>query len=183
MNAFVYCEFGNLFIRKENGLEWRHESVDAPELGFEYDVLIYDEIECKIEKWDSNLTLEEQERLPLSETEKDAVEAYILNAEPPMGVSLNQQFVNRITEVVRNNTFQQCERYGFDDMVEVLIAAREGSAHPHRSNARRALEYADAIASVAEGIYQEIAVTREDTLRPLEDYLMQLPPPSTSHQN
>lgn len=181
MNALVYCEFGNLFVRKANGLEWRHESVDAPELGFEYDVLIYDDIECKIEKWEDNLPLDQQERLPLSETEKDAVESYIENAEPPMGVSLNQQYVNRISDVVRNNTNQQCERYGFDDMIEVLIAAREGSAHPHRSNARRALEYADAIASVAEGIYKEIAITREDTLLPLEDYLMQLPPPSAVH--
>ena len=30
MNALVYCEFGNLFVRKPNGLEWRHESVDNP---------------------------------------------------------------------------------------------------------------------------------------------------------
>jgi hypothetical protein len=64
-------------------------------------------------------------------------------------------------------------------MVEVLLAAREGSAHPHRSDARRALEYFDAIANVAEGLYKEISITREDTLKPLEDYLLTLPPPSS----
>ena len=37
MNALTYCEFGNLTIRKPNGLEWQHEQVDKPELGFEYD--------------------------------------------------------------------------------------------------------------------------------------------------
>ena len=63
-------------------------------------------------------------------------------------------------------------------MVEVLIAAREGSAHPHRSNARRVLEYVDALAGVAESVYKEIAITREDTLKSLEDYLLQLPPPN-----
>ena len=47
MNALIYCENGNLTIRKPNGLEWQHEQVDRPELGFEYDVLIYDDIECK----------------------------------------------------------------------------------------------------------------------------------------
>ena len=47
MNAFIYCEFGNLFIRKPNGLEWRHEQVDRPELGFEYEVIIFDDIEVK----------------------------------------------------------------------------------------------------------------------------------------
>ena len=180
MNALVYCEFGNLFVRKPNGLEWRHESVDAPELGFEYDVLIYDDIECKIEKWEEGQPLEAQERLPLTEAEKDAVESYIENAEPPIGVSLNQQYCQRLNDVARNNTIQQCERYGFDDMIEVLLAAREGSAHPHRSNARRALEYADAVASVSEGLMKEIATTREDTLRPLEDYIMQLPSQSTA---
>ena len=179
MNMLIYCENGNLTIRKANGLEWRHENVDRPELGFEYEVLIYDDIECKVEKWNDEADLDQQERLPLSETEKDAIESYIENAEPPHGVSLNQQYVGRIADVVRNNQMAQCERYGFDDLVEVLVAAREGSSHPHRSNARRALEYFDAVADVAESLYREIATTREDTLKSLEDYLLILPPPSS----
>ena len=179
MNALIYCEHGNLWIRKPNGLEWEHKNVDRPELGFEYEVLIYDDIECKVEKWNDEVELEQQDRLPLSETEKDAIEAYINNAEPPHGVSLNQQYVARINEVVQNNQHQQAEKYGFDNMVEVLLAAREGSAHPHRSDARRALEYFDAIANVAEGLYKEISITREDTLKPIEDYLLTLPPPSS----
>ena len=96
----------------------------APELGFEYDVLIYDDIECKIEKWEEGQPLEAQERLPLTEAEKDAVESYIENAEPPIGVSLNQQYCQRLNDVARNNTIQQCERYGFDDMIEVLLPAK-----------------------------------------------------------
>ena len=145
----------------------------------ENDVLVYDDIECKVEKWVENVPLEEQEgMLPLSETEKDSIEAYIDNAEPPMGVSLNTQYIGRVGNVVRSNEETQCIKYGFDNMVEVLIAAREGSAHPHRSNARRVLEYVDALASVAEGVYKEIAITREDTLKSLEDYLLQLPPPN-----
>tara|TARA_Y100000593_G_scaffold12786_1_gene23694 strand:+ start:31584 stop:32147 length:564 start_codon:yes stop_codon:yes gene_type:complete len=183
MNALIYCEFGNLFIRKPNGLEWRHDSVDAPDLGFEFEVLIYDDIECKVEKWEDGKELDEQEKSPLSETEKDAIEAYIENAEPPSGVSLNQQYVGRIADIVRNNSAQQCERYGFDDMIEVLMAAREGSAHPHRSNARRALEYTDAVANVAEGVMREISITREDTLKPLEEYILQIPPPTNIHES
>ena len=76
MNALIYCENGNLWIRKPNGLEWEHKNVDKPELGFEYDVLIYDDIECKVEKWNDEVELEQQDRLPLSETEKDAIEIY-----------------------------------------------------------------------------------------------------------
>tara|TARA_Y100000996_G_scaffold415402_1_gene409867 strand:+ start:1969 stop:2526 length:558 start_codon:yes stop_codon:yes gene_type:complete len=178
MNALIYCENGNLWIRKPNGLEWQHDNVDRPELGFEYEVIIYDDIECKVEKWNDEVPLEQQDRMPLSEIEKDAIESYIENAEPPHGCSLNQQYVGRISEIVRNNQIQQCQRYGFDDMIEVLIASREGSAHPHRSNARRALEYIDAVANVAEGLFREIAQTREDTLKSLEDYLLNIPPPS-----
>ena len=179
MNALIYDQWGNLFIRKPNGLEWRHDNVDRPELGFDFDVLIYDDVEFKIEKWDDKVeNLESQEKQPLTEQDKDALEAYIDNAEPPTGISLNQQYVGRVADVVRQNTAHQCEKYGFDDMIEVLLAAREGSAHPYRSNARRALEYADAVANVAEGVYREIQITREDTLKPLDEYLLQIPPPS-----
>ena len=52
MNALIYCDFGNLFIRKPNGLEWSFENTDRPELGFAYDVLVYDDIEVKILKWE-----------------------------------------------------------------------------------------------------------------------------------
>ena len=48
MNALVYCEFGNLLVRKPNGLEYRFENVDKPDLGFDFDVLVYDQIEVKI---------------------------------------------------------------------------------------------------------------------------------------
>tara|TARA_B100000902_G_scaffold7735_1_gene9826 strand:- start:1611 stop:2180 length:570 start_codon:yes stop_codon:yes gene_type:complete len=178
MNCLIYDQWGNLFIRKPNGLEWRHENVDRPALGFDFDVLIYDDVEFKIEKFEDGKEMEEQEKQPLTETDKDAIEAYIENAEPPSGVSLNQQYVGRIAEVVRNNVMHQCEKYGFDDMIEVLMAAREGSAHPYRSNARRALEYSDAVANVAEGVFREIQITREDTLKPLDEYIMQIPPPS-----
>ena len=64
MNALIYCEHGNLWIRKPNGLEWEHKNVDRPELGFEYEVLIYDDIECKVEKWNDEVELEQQDRLP-----------------------------------------------------------------------------------------------------------------------
>ena len=185
MNALIYCENGNLWIRKPNGLEWEHQKVDKPELGFDYEVLLYDDIECKVEKWQEGVDLEQQDRLPLSETDKDAIEAYIENSEPPYGVSLNQQYVGRINEVVRNNQMQQCQKYGFDDMVEVLIASREGSAHPHRSNARRVMEYGDAVYNILDQITGEIIATREDIVKPLEDYAQHIPAPTgiPDHQN
>jgi len=56
----IYCENGNLTIRKPNGLQYTFENTDKPELGFHYDVLIYDDIECKIMEWVDGKPFEEQ---------------------------------------------------------------------------------------------------------------------------
>ena len=50
MNMFIYDEQGNLTIRKPNGLEYSFNNTDKPDLGFEYDVVVYDDIEVKIVK-------------------------------------------------------------------------------------------------------------------------------------
>ena len=65
MNALVYCEFGNLLVRKPNGLEYRFENVDKPDLGFDFDVLVYDQIEVKILEWDKDKPFDEQDTQPL----------------------------------------------------------------------------------------------------------------------
>ena len=178
MNALTYCEFGNLQIRKPNGLEYRFENVDKPELGFDYEVLIYDQIEVKVLKWEDGKPLEEQETLPLSETDRDSIEKYISNSEPPMGVNLNNQFIGEINRAARENIQLQSQKHGFDDFFECIYAGREGSAHPYRSDARRVLEYADATNNVLDGLFREISVTREDTLKPIEEYLLALTTPS-----
>ena len=54
MNMFIYDENGNLTIRKPNGLEYSFNNTDKPDLGFEYDVVVYDDIEVKILKWEEN---------------------------------------------------------------------------------------------------------------------------------
>ena len=178
MNALTYCEFGNLIIRKPNGLEYRFDNVDKPDLGFDFDVLIYDQIEVKVLKWEEGKPLDQQETLPLSETERDSIEQYIENSEPPHGVNLNNQYIGEINRTARDNIFLHAQKHGFDDFFEAVYAGREGSAHPYRSDARRVLEYADAVNNVLDGLFREISVTREDTLKPIEDYLMAIPTPS-----
>ena len=60
-NALVFCENRNLYVRKPNGLEYEFQNVDKPALGFEFDVVIYDDMEVKILKWDQNKNFDEQE--------------------------------------------------------------------------------------------------------------------------
>ena len=96
MNMLIYCENGNLTIRKPNGLEYTFENTDKPELGFDYDVLVYDDIEVKILKWKDDTNFEDQEKINLVDTEVDAIETYIKNSAPPQGVSLQNQYSSQL---------------------------------------------------------------------------------------
>ena len=91
---------------------------------------------------------------------------------------MNNQYIGEINRTARDNIQLHAQKHGFDDFFEAVYAGREGSAHPYRSDARRVLEYADAVNNVLDGLFREISVTREDTLKPIEDYLMALPTPS-----
>lgn len=178
MNALIYTENSQLIIRKPNGLEWDYENVDAPELGWEYDVLVYDDIEVCIENYDHSKSWDEQEKRSLSPAEKERIEQYIENSEPPTGVTLNNQYVRDLNETVKLNIKEFTEKYGFDDLTEVTFAGREGSNHPYRSNARRVMEYADAQYVIYDQVVNEIFATREDHLKTLDEYVDQFPIPS-----
>lgn len=177
MNMLIYCENGNLTIRKPNGLEWRHEAVDRPELGFEYDVLIYDDIEVKILEWKDNIPFEEQEKITLTDVELDAIETYIDNSVPPSDVTLQNQYSQQINQIGQDYIQQQINSYGFGDLVEVMAAARDGSNHPLRSDARRVLEYYDVMWNIYVNIMNEVKSTREDLLPRIEEYTTRFPRP------
>jgi len=175
-NALVYTEEMKLFIRKPNGLEYEFDNVDKPELGFDYDVIVYDDIEQKVVKWDdSKGNFDNQQREELAESEKDAIEQYIEHSEAPMGVNLNSQFCQKISEEVVNKLKECTQSYGFDNLMEVLFAGREGSNHPNRSDARRVMEYGDACYNVSDQIQDQIIATREDQLEEFEHYISGLP--------
>ncbi len=183
MNMLIYCENGNLTIRKPNGLQYTFENTDKPELGFHYDVLIYDDIECKIIEWEDNKPFEEQKQIALNEEEIDAIESYIENSVPPENVSLNGQYSEDLNNQAKQYILEMCNAYGFAHEVEVLMAGREGSNHPYRSDARRVMEYVDAVWNVYVNVMNEIRQTREDTLKPFEDYSSQIPTPRKAQTN
>ena len=175
-NALVYTEEMKLFIRKPNGLEYEFDNVDKPELGFDYDVIVYDDIEMKVVKWDDSLgNFDNQIRVELENSEKDSIEEYIEHSEPPMGVTLNTQFCQKMSEEVSQALKDCTQSYGFDDLNEVLFAGREGSNHPHRSNARRVMEFGDACYNVGDQIQDTLIATREDQLEEFGHYQASLP--------
>ena len=177
MNMFIYDENGNLTIRKPNGLEYSFNNTDKPDLGFEYDVVVYDDIEVKIFKWEENKCFDDQTKINLNESEIDAIETYIDNSAPPDNVNLNNQYSQNLNNMCKDYVFQQCESYGFTDMLDVLASSREGSNHPLRSDARRVLEYYDAVWNVYVNVANEVNSTREDVLKDFEHYSSQIPTP------
>ncbi len=178
MNALVFDIDGNLFIRKENGLEYTFENVDAPALGFEYAMVVYDGDEFKIVQWDEQKPFEEQLREPLSDSEKEMLEQYIGNSEPPEGVSLAGQHITRLEEMLDDHVNSMARDNGFGDLMNAVYAGREGSNHPYRSNARRVLEFADAQHAILANVAGEIHSTREDFLKPFDEYVSVFPTPT-----
>ena len=175
MNALIYTEDQKLIIRKPNGLQYEFDNTDQPELGFDFDVLVYDDIEIVIEKWEDDKCFDDQVKRPLTNPEKEIIENYIANSEPPAGVTLNNQYVQDLVDQVKGHISDFLDNYGFDDLTEATFAGREGSNHPYRSNARRVLEFADSQYVIYDQLVNEIFATREDHLKPIQDYLNQLP--------
>ena len=175
-NCFIFTEENRLIIRKPNGLQYEFDNVDRPELGFDYDVIVYDDIEVKVINWDDTKeNFDDQEHVQLSSSDMDAIENYIEHSEPPLGITLANQFCIEITKRCRQEIDGACEDAGFDNLLEVLVAGREGSNHPQRSVARQVLEFTDAIADVSEQIQRDIQVTREDHMKHMDEYLSYIP--------
>ena len=177
MNMFIYTENGDLHIRKPNGLEYQFQNTDKPNLGFEYDVVVYDQEEFKITKWEEGVDFNDQVKSKLNDVEIDAIEQYIDNSEAPPGVTLTNMYSSRLNERVHQNIGAICDSYGFGCITDVLAAGREGSNHPLRSDARRVLEYHDAVWNVYISVIDEIQNTREDVLKDYYHYKSMLPQP------
>ena len=103
------------------------------------------------------------------------IEMYISNSEPPVGVTLAGQYTNDLGHVCRDRLDDFHKSLGFDDLNEVVFAGREGSNHPYRSNARRVMEYGDAIFVVFDEVCGEIHATREDHLKEFGVYESYIP--------
>jgi hypothetical protein len=140
---------------------------------------LYDEDEFKIVNWDEDKPFEEQQQESLNENEKKLLEQYIANSEPPEGVSLVSQIVNRLGDMVDDHVNNMGNDNGFGDFMAAVYAGREGSNHPHRSNARRVLEFADAQHTILADVSSEVHSTREDFLKSFDDYARMFPTPTT----
>ena len=158
-------------------MRYQFENVDKPNLGFDFDVLVYDNEEFKILSYDDDKSFDEQDKQPLTETDRNAIETYIQNSEPPPNTSLNNQHIDELSQTVYRYSEEQAQQYQFREFLECVYAGREGSNHPFRSDARIVMEYVDSLNIILCQLQDEIIATREDHLREFDYYTNQLPPP------
>ena len=176
MNALIFTEDNNLHITKPNGLRYQFDNVEKPNLGFDFDVIVYDgDSEFKIVGYNDDIPFDEQDKHALVDEERDAIEQFIEQSEPPNGMSLNNQFMADLENLTHDKIEDCAIRYNFRNLNECVYAGREGSNHTYRSEARRVLEYADATWSICFQTQEEIMATREDHLKPFDEYVVVLP--------
>jgi hypothetical protein len=178
MNVLIFTEDNTLKIQKPNGLRYEFENVDKPNLGFDFDVIVYEEHhEHKIVNWDDEKDFDNQKIDELTEDEMKSIELFIESSEPPLGTSLNNQHIDDIYRHEKGVVNDVVDKYGFDDFIECIYAGREQSNHPSRRDARLVMEFADACAQVTKNLCMEIEECSEDSLRPVEYYFEQYPTP------
>ena len=174
MNCFIYDFEGNLKITKSNGLQYVIEKSDKPELGFNYDMIVYEQEEFKIVNFDPETPIDEQ-KVELNESEKDEIETFILNSVPPVGYDLNTQYVDRLFEECERKQNESFRGLGFNEPYYVFMAGRDGSNHPKRLEARECLEFYDVLWNQFEMTKELISQTREDHLQDYGYYQHSLP--------
>jgi len=173
MIAFIYTQDNILRLRDQRGLKWEYDGADAPDLGFEYDYLIYDDQKIKVileRDKDGNPTGEEK-ITDLNNEEIDAVENYVMSSEPPADITLNLQYAHDLFDATHMNINEMCNRMRFPNIYEALTAGREGSNHPFRSDARRCLEFFDQAWQIYEQLKVQIMSAPEDQLHPFDHYI------------
>lgn len=172
MIAFIYDQDNSLKLRDSRGLKWEYQQADAPQLGFDYDFLVYDDQKIKIilEK-DKEGNVTGENITDLTNDEIDAIENYVMGAEPPEGTTLNNQYANDLFDATNNHINEMCHRMRFPNIHEVMVAGREGSNHPFRSNARRVLEFYDQAWQIFEQLKNQIMSAPEDQLHEFEYYI------------
>ena len=130
-SELIFTEDGNLQITKPNGLRYSFDNCDAPDLGFDYEMLVYADLEIKIVNWKDGVDFEKQDALPLTDEEKDAIELYIENSEPPIGFNLNQQHKQEINNICHEFIKEVVHRYGFDCAIFTTLPTVDVSVPVH----------------------------------------------------
>ena len=101
---------------------------------------------------------------------------------------MRKQYIEDLQEEVRNRQEGCLGKLGFfefENIMEIMIAAREGSSDPRRQIARRFLDWYDFINGTAYRCCEEINATLDEDLKDFPHYrdmIPDVPPEDTFHE-
>ncbi len=160
----IYDHDNVLHITNERGLRWNYDKADKPQFSFDYDYLFYIEQDDLFEIELNDDTSE------ITDEQKSEILEYINLLEPPLKLTLANQFIDdlneetlrRINHVYEDIANPVCR---FTCKAEVMIAGREGSQDPRRQIARRIMEWSDFAHGICERIVEELKQTLDEDLK------------------
>ncbi len=160
----IYDHDNVLHITNEKGLRWNYDKADKPQFSFDYDYLFYiEQDDCfEVELGDNTSEITDEQKSEILE--------YINLLEPPLKLTLANQYINdlneqtiqRIEHVYREIGSPVCR---FTCNTDVMIAGREGSQDPRRQIARRIMEWSDFAYGLCERIVEELKQTLDEDLK------------------
>jgi hypothetical protein len=159
-------EYENGALRIENaaGRQWQLPQVEKPGLSFAYDAL--------------SVTGERALRRlggavhPLTRREVDEVTAFVERQTPP---SLNKQLVSDLKQFSHGLINAGAARFGFDNLLQASISAREDSLDQRASEAQQVLAFVDVVWNAYYALAARIEATAEAELKPFKDYVNMMP--------
>ena len=164
-------ERGTLRIENAAGLRWQLTNAEKPPFTFDYDALSVTE-ERAVLRLGASLQ-------PLALDQIRQVKLYIERLRPPEWATVRNQLVADLRAMARGLIASLVTQLGYDSVLDVVVAGREGSTDLQAEQARRFLAYVDSVWNAYHGLAAQIEQAAEADLKPLRDYaaMMPLPPP------
>jgi hypothetical protein len=107
---------------------------------------------------------------------------FVTNLSPPVSVTLNKQMVTDLHVFAHGLINAVVTQLEYDGLLDVTITAREGSTDLYAEQARRILNYVDAVWNAYYGLSAQINNTPESELTTLKEYAEMMPfPPAKEH--
>jgi len=164
-------ENGTLRVENAEGLRWQLTDVPKPPFSFQYDAVSV--------TGDRALRRQGASVYPLALDEIREVKAFIEQQSPPDWATFQKQITSDLRALARGLINSVVTQLEYDGLLDVMIAARDGSTDLFAEEARQVLSYVDSVWNAYSALAEQIKDTPTDELQSVKEYaeLMPFPPP------
>jgi hypothetical protein len=167
-------ENGTLRVENAEGLRWQVTEVQKPPFLFDYDALSVTG-ERAVRRLGASIQ-------PLALDEIREVRTFVERLRPPPGVTLQRQRIGDLRVLAHGLINSVVTQLEYDGLLDVVVAAREGSTDLYAEEARRVLIYVDSVWNAFSGLAAQIDNTPKDEIKTVKAYAEMMPfPPPVDH--